>query len=54
MLSAFPFIAWVLTIVAGFIIYLAIAATIEKSGLERLGATGSLFTCNPETAKKKK
>jgi hypothetical protein len=54
MISAFPFIAWILTIIAGLIIYLVIARTIEKSGLERLGATGSLFTCNPEAAKKKK
>jgi hypothetical protein len=53
MISAFPFVVWILTIVAGLIIYLGVAAAIEKSGLERLGATGSLFTCNPEAKKKK-
>ncbi|MDR0389049.1 MAG: hypothetical protein LBH73_03190 [Spirochaetaceae bacterium] len=54
MISAFPFIVWILTIVAGLIIYIAIARAIEKSGLERLGATGNLFTCNPDAAKKKR
>jgi hypothetical protein len=54
MISAFPFVVWILTIVAGFFIYLGVASAIEKSGLERLGATGNLFTCNPEAAKKKK
>jgi hypothetical protein len=49
----FPFVAWIVTIVVGAIVYIVIATTIEKSGLERLGATGNLFTCNPETAKKK-
>jgi cell division septal protein FtsQ len=53
-MSAFPFVAWALTIVLGLIIYIAIASTIEKSGLDRLGATGNLFTCDPDTAKKKK
>lgn len=47
-MSMIPFIFWIGTIVAGLVIYLAVAKTIEKSGLKRLGATGNLFTCDPE------
>lgn len=54
MVSMFPFIAWVVVLVIGLIAYLIVAVKIEKSGLERLGATGNLFTCNPEAKKKKK
>lgn len=50
-MSIVPFIVWILTIVAGLFIYLGVARTIEKSGLERLGATGNLFTCNPDAKK---
>ncbi len=53
MVSLFPFIAWVAVIVIGFVVYIGVATVIEKSGLERLGATGNLFTCDPEAAKKK-
>ena len=44
-MSIIPFVFWAATLVIGLIIYIAVASTIEKSGLERLGATGSLFTC---------
>lgn len=54
MVSMFPFIAWAVIILAGLGIYIGVATVIEKSGLERLGATGHLFTCDPEAAKKKK
>ncbi len=50
-MSIVPFIVWFLTIIAGLIIYLRVAKTIEKSGLERLGATGNLFTCDPDAKK---
>ena len=54
MVSMFPFIAWIVIILIGLVVYLIVATKIEKSGLERLGATGHLFTCNPEAKKKKK
>ena len=54
MVSMFPFIAWVAVLIIGLIAYPIVAVKIEKSGLERLGATGNLFTCNPEAKKKKK
>lgn len=47
-MSPIPFVAWAITVVAGTIIYVAIAKQIEKSGLKRLGATGNLFTCDPD------
>ena len=47
-MSIIPFIFWAATLVVGLIIYVAVASTIEKSGLERLGATGNLFTCEPK------
>lgn len=53
MVSIFPFIAWIVVNVIGLVVYLCVAVTIEKSGLKRLGATGNLFTCNPEATKKK-
>lgn len=53
MVSMFPFIAWAVVVVIGIVVYIGVAMTIEKSGLERLGATGNLFTCNPEAKKKK-
>lgn len=52
-MSMIPFIAWGATIVAGIAIYLWVATQIEKSGLKRLGATGNLFTCDPDKAEKK-
>lgn len=52
MISMFPFIVWGLTIIAGLFIYIGVATVIEKSGLARLGATGHLFTCDPESSKK--
>lgn len=51
MVSLFPFIAWALVIIIGFIVYLWVATRIEKSALPRLGATGHLFTCNPDAKK---
>ncbi len=54
MVSMFPFIAWIVIILTGLVVYLIVATKIEKSGLERLGATGHLFTCNPEAKKKPK
>ena len=54
MVSAFPFIAWGVVLLIGLIVYLIVGTKIEKSGLERLGATGHLFTCDPEAKKKKK
>lgn len=51
MVSLFPFIAWALVVVIGLFVYLWVAARIEKSGLPRLGATGHLFTCNPDVKK---
>ncbi|MFV0516441.1 MAG: hypothetical protein ACK5MV_03500 [Aminipila sp.] len=52
MVSLFPFIAWGIVIVVGIIIYIGVASTIEKSGMKRLGATGNLFTCDPDKVKK--
>ena len=52
-MSMFPFISWGLSVAASFIIYVFVGSRIEKSGEERLGATGNLFTCNPEPKKKK-
>ena len=54
MVSMFPFIAWIVIILIGLVVYLIVATKIEKSGLERRGATGHLFTCNPEAKKKPK
>lgn len=54
MVSMFPFIAWGVVLIIGLIAYLIVAVKIEKSGLERLGATGHLFTCDPDANKKKK
>jgi len=51
-MSLFPFIAWAATVVIGVVVYVAVARVIEKSGLPRLGATGNLFTCDPDKAKK--
>jgi len=51
MVSLFPFIAWGLVIVTGCLVYIGVALVIEKSGLPRLGATGHLFTCNPDAQK---
>lgn len=53
MVSMFPFIAWVIVLLIGLVVYIGVASAIEKSGLERLGATGNLFTCDPEKKKKK-
>lgn len=47
-MSIIPFAAWVLSVVAGTIIYICVAMKIEKSGLKRLGATGHLFTWDPD------
>lgn len=47
-MSTFPFIMWALSVVVAFFVYIAVARVIEKSGLARLGATGNLFTCNPD------
>lgn len=54
MVSLFPFIAWGVIVAIGFVVYIGVAMTIEKSGLARLGATGHLFTCNPEAKAKAK
>lgn len=51
MVSFFPFIAWGAVIVIGLVVYLGVATRIEKSGLAKLGATGNLFTCNPDAKK---
>lgn len=53
-MSAIPFIAWGLSVVAGTIIYVCVARDIERTKLKRLGATGHLFTCDPDRVKKKK
>lgn len=50
-MSSFPFIAWLLVLIADVIVYIAVAKRIEKSGLARLGATGKLFSCEPDQAK---
>ena len=47
-MSMLPFITWGGTVVAGLIIYVSVASVIEKSGLKRLGATGNIFTCDPD------
>jgi hypothetical protein len=52
MISIFPFVVWALSIVLGIVLYIPFALKIEKSGLKRLGATGSLFTCDPDASKK--
>lgn len=52
-MSAIPFIAWGLSIVVGLLIYIYVAKKIEMSGLKRLGATGHLFTCDPDKEEKK-
>ena len=51
MVSFFPFIAWGAVIVIGLVVDLGVATRIEKSGLPRLGATGNLFTCDPDAKK---
>lgn len=51
MVSLFPFIAWAMVIVVGIVIYIGVASVIEKSGMKRLGATGKLFTCDPDKVK---
>lgn len=51
-MSIVPFIYWAGTVVAAIIIYIIVGSTIEKSGLERLGASGSLFTTNVKKNKK--
>lgn len=51
MVSMFPFLAWAAVIIIGCIVYIGVALAIEKSGLARLGATGNLFTCNPDANK---
>lgn len=48
MVSLFPFVAWIVVNLIGLVVYLGVATVIEKSGLKRLGATGNLFTCNPD------
>ncbi|MEA4813375.1 MAG: hypothetical protein VB112_00500 [Oscillospiraceae bacterium] len=53
-MSAIPFVCWALAVVAGVVIYIVVAIKIEKSGLKRLGATGNLFTCNPDAEEEKK
>ncbi len=50
-MSIIPFIFWAGTVLAGVVIYVIVASVIEKSGLERLGATGSLFSCDPKEKK---
>lgn len=52
-MSALPFIFWIFSVVFGMIVYILVAKKIEASGLERLGATGHLFTCDPDKDKKK-
>lgn len=47
-MSLIPFIVWGLSIVAGTVIYICVARLIERSKLKRLGATGHLFTCDPD------
>lgn len=48
-MSIIPFVFWAATLVIGLVIYVAVGSTIEKSGLDRLGATGKLFTCEKKT-----
>lgn len=48
-MSMFPIIMWILMVVVAFVVYIPVAARINKSGLERLGATAHLFTCSPES-----
>ena len=50
-MSIIPFVFWAGTVAAGIVIYVIVASVIEKSGLERLGATGSLFSCEPKSSK---
>ncbi len=38
-----PWIMWAATLVIGAINCVVVCKAVEKSGLERLGATGSLF-----------
>lgn len=51
-MSIVPFIFWAVTVVIAFVVYIGVAKVIEKSGLPRLGATGNLFTCDPDKKKK--
>lgn len=50
-MSMLPFILWGAIVILGLVFYLLVAMRIEKSGLARLGATGHLFTCDPDPAK---
>lgn len=50
-MSAIPFIVWALGVVFGIIVYICVASIIEKSGEERLGATGHLFIADPDRKK---
>lgn len=50
-MAIFPFILWGAVGVLCFVVYLIVASAIEKSGLARLGATGKLFTCDPDEKK---
>lgn len=52
-MSIVPFLFWAASLIVGLIVYMLVAKAIEKSGLERLGATGSLFTCEPKTGARK-
>ena len=47
-MSIIPFIFWAASLVTGLIVYVVVASAIEKTGLERMGATGHLFTCEPK------
>lgn len=53
-MSMLPFALWAIIVVLGLVAYLLVATRIEKSGLARLGATGKLFTCDPDPAKLEK
>lgn len=50
-MSMIPFVMWGLSILTGTIIYVCVARKIEQSKLKRLGATGHLFTCDPDRQK---
>lgn len=45
-------ILWGFSLLFGLIIYVIVGRAIEKTGLKRLGATGSIWACDPDKTEK--
>lgn len=46
-------ILWCFSLLFGLIVYVIVGKKIEKTGLRRLGATGNIWTCDPDKVDKK-